>query len=57
MHIMTSEILKSAGFTRTQRSRYLENETFFCQVKKFINYTSQAPLLQKIVLQLGQPLI
>ena len=29
MLMMTSQILKSAGFTKTQKSRYLENETFF----------------------------
>ena len=51
MLMMTSQILKSAGFTKTQKSRYLENETFFLQIKKIINYTSRAPLLQKIVLQ------
>ena len=41
--MMTSQILKSAGFTKTQKSRYLENETlFFLKIKKFINYTSSA---------------
>ena len=40
MLMMTSRILKSANFTRTQKSRYLENETlFFFQIKKFINHT------------------
>ena len=30
--------LKSVGFTRTQKSRYLKNETLFLfQIKKFIN--------------------
>ena len=49
--MMTSEILKYIHFTKTQKSRYLENETlFFLQIKKFINYTSRATLLQKIVL-------
>ena len=43
--MMTSQILKSAGFTRTEKSRYLENETlFFLQIIKFINYTSSATL-------------
>ena len=43
--MMTSQILKSAGFTKTQKSQYLENETlFFLQMKKFINYTSSATL-------------
>ena len=37
--MMISQILKSVHFTKTQKSRYLENETlFFLQTKKFINY-------------------
>ena len=37
MPMMTSQILKSADFTKTQKSRYLENQTlFFLQIKKFI---------------------
>ena len=45
MLMMTSQILKSAGFTKTQKSQYLENETlFFLQIKKIINYTSSAVL-------------
>ena len=37
--VMTPQILKSADFTKTQKSRYLENKTlFFLQIKKFINY-------------------
>ena len=36
------------GFTKARKSRYLENKTiFFLQIKKFINYTSRATLLQK----------
>ena len=31
--MMTSQILKSVDFTKTQKSRYLENETFFLQIK------------------------
>ena len=43
--MMTSQILKSAGFTKTQKSQYLENETlFFLRIKKFINYTSNSAL-------------
>ena len=42
--MMTSYILKSVDFTKTQKSRYLENKTFFLQVK---NYTSRSTLLQK----------
>ena len=46
--MMTSQILKSTDFTKIQKSRYLENETFFFfQIKKFINYTSRATLCQK----------
>ena len=48
--MMTSQILKPAGFTKTKKSWYLENETFFLQTKKFINYTSSAALSQRIVL-------
>ena len=43
--MMTSQILKSVDFTKTQKSRYLENETLFLlQIKKFINYASAATL-------------
>ena len=42
--MMTSQVLKSAGFAKTQKSQYLENETFFLQIKKFINYTSNTAL-------------
>ena len=44
MPMMTSQVLKSVDFTKTQKCRYLENETiFFLQIKK-------ATLWQKIVL-------
>ena len=40
MTMMASQILKSVD--KTQKSRYLENETlFYLQIKKFINYTSR----------------
>ena len=45
MPMMTSQILISMDFTKTQKSRYLENETFFSN--KIINYTSRATLWQK----------
>ena len=49
--MMTSQVLKSARFTKAQKSQSLENETlFFRQIKKFINYTSSAALWQGIVL-------
>ena len=44
MPMMTSQV----DFTKTQKSRYLENETLiFLQIKKFINYTLRATLLKK----------
>ena len=46
--MMTSNILKFVDFTKTLKSRYLENEIlFFLQIKKFINYRSRATLWQK----------
>ena len=46
--MMTSQILKYVDFTKTQKSRYLKNKAiFFLQIKKIINYTSRATLLQK----------
>ena len=45
MPMMTSQILKSVDFTKTQKSRYLKNEIlFFLQKKKkkIINYTLRA---------------
>ena len=51
MPMMTSQILKSVDFIKTQESRYFENETlFFLQIKRFIKYTSEVTLWQKIVL-------
>ena len=35
--MIKSQILNSVDFTKTQKSRYLENETLFLQIKK-INY-------------------
>ena len=47
MSLITSQILKSLDFTKTQKSRYLENETLlFLQIKKIIYYTSRAILSQ-----------
>ena len=49
--MMTSQILRSVDFTKSQKPRYLENETSFSlEIKKFINYTSKATLWQEIVL-------
>ena len=45
---MTSEILQFVDFTKTQKSKYLENKTlFFLQIKKFHNYTLSATLWPK----------
>ena len=44
--MMTSQILQFVDFTKTKKSKYLENETFFSK-KKIINYTSSATLWQK----------
>ena len=46
--MMTSQILRSVHFTKTQKSRYFENGTlFFLQIKKIVYYISRATLLQK----------
>ena len=46
--MMMSQILKYVVFTKTQKSRYLENETLlFLQIKKFIDYTSRTTIWQK----------
>ena len=51
MPMMASHILRSVDFTKSQKPRYLENETSFSlQMKKFINYTSKATLWQKMIL-------
>ena len=48
MPTIASQILKSADFIKTQKSRYRENKTlFFLQIKKFIDYTSRATLWKK----------
>ena len=36
MCMMTSQILKSVDFTKTRKSRYLENETLLFLIKKHI---------------------
>ena len=45
--MVTSQILKSMDFTKAQKSRFLEKETFFLQIKRFINYSSRVTLWQK----------
>ena len=44
--MMTLQILKSVDFTKTLKSRYLENKIYFFPNKK-INYTSRATLFLK----------
>ena len=40
--MMMSQILRYVDFTKSQKPRYLENETLFSlQIKKIINYTSR----------------
>ena len=46
--MMTSQILQSVDFIKTQKSRYLDNETLFLlQIKQFINCILRATLWQK----------
>ena len=47
MLMMTSHISTCVDFTKTQKSRYLEKDTFFLQIKKFINYMLRATLWQQ----------
>ena len=47
---MTSQMLKSVDFTKTQKTKYLKNK------ENIIFYASRATLLQKIVLKLRWPL-
>ena len=51
--MMTSQILKTVDFIKSQKSRYLDSETFFLQKKKNNNnnnYISRATLWQKTLL-------
>ena len=51
MPMVTSQILESLDFRKTQKSRYLGNETLlFLQIKKSIKDTSRVTLLENIVL-------
>ena len=50
--MMTSQMIRVADSRKAQKSKYLENETHFIPlVKRFINYTLKAILMQKIVFQ------
>ena len=57
MPMTTSQIWKSADFTKRQKTRYFENKAiFFLQIKTFINCALRATLWQKIVLLRSEPL-
>ena len=47
--MMTSQILKSVDYTKTQKFRYLNetNKKIIFRQKKFVNYTLKATLWQK----------
>ena len=48
MSVMTPQILKFVDFTKTQRSRYIENQTlFFLQIKVKLLITQQGLLYGK----------
>ena len=47
MSMMTSQILQFVDFAKMQISKYLKNETFFPQIKKFVSYTSRTALWEK----------
>ena len=38
MSMVTSQILKSVDFTKIEKSRYLEDKTFFLQIKILITH-------------------
>lgn len=46
---MMAQVLKFIHFSKIQKSEYLQNETFFRQIKKFIHYKLRAMLWQKPV--------
>ena len=57
MPMVTSQSLKSVDFTKTQKSKYLENKIFLVQInKKIVKYSQRATLWQKKLLQRMQPL-
>ena len=42
MSMMTSQTLEFADSLKTQKSEYLENETFFLERKRFIHFKLRA---------------
>ena len=54
MFLMISQILKSVDSSKTQKSKFLENEPlFFLQINEIVNYTSGAIINQKTVFSGG----
>ena len=50
MFLMTSLIFRYADLSKTQKPKYLENESLFLlQIKKCFHYTLRPIILQKIV--------
>lgn len=47
MSMLVSYISKFVDFTKAQKSQYLENETFFFQIKYLIHHASNTTLRQK----------
>ena len=45
--MMTSKIFKAVDFTKTQKCREQKSREQNLPIKKFINYTSRATILQK----------
>ena len=48
--MMMSQILKFVDFTKTQKSRYLKNQTFFLQIKKIHRLQIKGYFMAKIPL-------
>ena len=50
MSLMMSHILKFVDSSEIQKSKYLENKTFFLRIKKIIHHTLRAIIWQKMFL-------
>ena len=46
MPTIMSQILRSVEFTKTQKSRYLKNDTFFLQIKKVIHLAKHSSVAE-----------
>ena len=51
MLMMTSQILKYIDFTKTHKSRYLENETFSLQIKKSLRFVAFNIAVQNLLVR------